>query len=135
SSVQTANKRPSGARRKKGVEGLFLRRPNCTSRLKGKGSESTACPGTAEPSAMIKNQRLVNAPRQTVEHRGFITISPYRAETLRMGPFSPTLFAGPGNYWVCQFGRTYAETAKLASFRIVRLVEKQEEHEFGKWLE
>jgi hypothetical protein len=52
-----------------------------------------------------------------------------------MGPFSPTLYAAPGNYWFRQFGRTYVETAKLASFRIVRLVEKQEEHEFGKWLE
>jgi hypothetical protein len=54
-----------------------------------------------------------------------------------MGPVFPDSIrsTAPDNYWFRRFGRTYAATAKLASFRIMRLDEKQEEREFGKSLE
>jgi hypothetical protein len=116
------------------VEGLLLRRPNCTSALKENGREPAACAGITETTTMLNNENLVNVRRQTVERRGFMTISPYRTPKIE---FSPTRYAAPAinGQRFRPFGRAAAESERKYYFSIVRSGEKEEERESGKSLE
>jgi hypothetical protein len=83
---------------------------------------------------MLNKQNLVNVRRQTVERRGFMTISLYLAPTIE---FSPTRYTAPAiNGTVISPVRQGCRRSEGNYYlRIVRSGEKEEEREFGKLLE